>query len=195
MNILEKLLNLDYRVGDQMLFWRTDFWNKFFYYFTKLGSWYAILIIFIIILAIYLIYHLMDLERWAKKKNRLIVPFFICLLGTGLTTVVIKYLVGRARPGLDLALFLENGPSFPSAHSALILALFGFLIYCLWKFDFISQFNYILKIIISLIFVLIILLIGLSRLYLGVHFLSDVLGGYLIGLMWVFISMYLSRKR
>ena len=105
-------------------------------------------------------------------------------------TIIIKALVDRSRPGANLALYIEKLSSFPSAHAALSLAFFGFLAYCFWRFDFPLK----IRIILSVILGLIILLVGFSRIYLGVHFTSDIIAGYLTALMWVLIGMYVSRR-
>lgn len=159
---------------------RSDFWDHFFMFITFLGQWLVVLILFLFVSALFVKY----------KKKFLIKPLLISILGSGLTTILIKYLVNRDRPGGDIPLYIEKLPSFPSAHAALVLALFGFLIYCLWRFNL----NHKVKVFFMVIFSLVILLIGFSRLYLGVHYLTDVLAGYLVGLIWVLISVYLSRK-
>jgi membrane-associated phospholipid phosphatase len=179
--MLKSLIFLDNKISEGVVFLRSDFWDQFFLIFTKLGSWYVIAILFVLLSVIFYFYN----------RRSLILPFFVVIAGSGIMTIIVKYLVDRARPGAGIALYIEKLPSFPSAHAALILALFGFLIYCVWRFDF----KIAIKIILSLIFFTIIILIGFSRLYLGVHFLSDIIAGYLTGLMWVLIGMYISRSR
>jgi len=175
MNILLNIGLLDTKISENIIHLRTDFLNNFFITFTMLGVWYVILFLFICVSAIFYFY----------KKTNLILPFFIILIGSGVLTVIIKFLVDRARPSLDLAIYAEKLPAFPSAHAALILAFFGFLIYCLWKFSFGLK----IKIILTLLSILLIALVGFSRVYLGVHYLSDVIVGYLVGLMWLLITL------
>ncbi len=160
---------------------RNESLNKFFLIFTKLGDWEVILVLFVLVSVLF----------WFYKKKTLIFPFSVTIAGSVIMTTAIKYIFHNPRPDYSLALYLETGPSFPSAHSALILAFLGFLIYCLWRF----KLNLNIKIILTILFTLVIILIGFSRLYLGVHFLGDVLAGYLVGLMWVLIGMYVSRRR
>ena len=89
--------------------------------------------------------------------------------------------------------YIENGFSFPSGHAALSLALYGFLTYLAWK-----NFPQRYRIILVAIAALLVGLIGLSRLYLGLHFVSDVLVGYAIGTILlaggIFVSERLSRR-
>jgi len=186
MNIFSNLISLDFRFAESLVSIRSSFWDDFFFLFTKLGSWQVITGLFILISFIFISY----------RKKDLVFPFFISIFGSGIMVVIIKYLVDRARPGNHISLYLEQLSSFPSAHAALIFSLFGFLIYCTWRLHFRSGFklSVITKIIATFIFSLIIILVGFSRLYLGVHFLSDVLAGYLTGLLWVLIAMHISRK-
>jgi membrane-associated phospholipid phosphatase len=186
MDIFSNLIYFDSRFAKGLVSVRSLFWDDFFFLFTNLGSWQVVTGLFILISFIFILY----------RKKDLIFPLFVSIFGSGIMVVIIKYLVDRARPGGDISLYSEQLPSFPSAHAALIFALFGFLIYCAWRLHFRSSFklSIITKIIATFTFSLIIILVGFSRLYLGVHFLSDVIAGYLTGLVWVLIAMYISRK-
>jgi undecaprenyl-diphosphatase len=90
---------------------------------------------------------------------------------------IVKFIVRRPRPD-HLRLIKQGGFSFPSGHSMVSIALYGFLIYFINK----KIKNKILKIILTILLVIIIISIGLSRIYVGVHYPSDVLGGYLFAL-------------
>lgn len=181
MNIFSNLLFIDHAISLNIVYFRNDFFDQFFLLLTWLGSWQVITVIFICLSILF----------YSTKKRVLIFPLFVSILGSGIMAVIIKYLVNRGRPGVDIALYLEKLPSFPSAHAALSLALFGFLIFSFWRFNF----KLWLKISFSVILTLLIATIGFSRLYLGVHYLSDVIAGYLVGLLWLLIAMYLSRKK
>jgi len=180
MNFLRSIILTDYKIEKLVINLRDIFWNDFFIYFTKLGDWYIVLLLSILVAVLFYFY----------KKRKLILPFLIVILGSGIMTVITKLLVCRVRPGNDIALYVEKLPSFPSAHASLILAFFGFLIYCFWQFNICLKY----KIILSIVFLTIILLIGFSRIYLGVHYFSDIIGGYLVGLMWILIAIYISQK-
>ena len=187
MNIFSYLISLDHQVSVSMLSIRSPFWDSFFLAVTRLGTWQAITLFFIAV----------SIALWIYKKRSMIFPLFLAAAGSGIMTVIVKYWVDRTRPDVSLAVYLEYGPSFPSAHAVLIMAFFGFLIYLLWKLDRnldVGRLKSIMKIGLSVIFVLVILLVGFSRLYLGVHYLTDVLAGYLVGLLWVLVSIYISRQ-
>jgi membrane-associated phospholipid phosphatase len=186
MNFFYALNFIDQKISVAIVYLRSEFWDNFFYFTTSFGAWYVIVILVILVCYIF----------WLNNKKTLITPFLITVAGSGIVTVIIKFLVNRARPGGDIALYTETLSSFPSAHAALISGLFGILIYFLWRFGSKSIFgrSLLTKIILTVIFILVIILVGFSRLYLGVHYLSDVLAGYLVGLMWLLIGMHISGK-
>ena len=121
------------------------------------------------------------------KHTRRILPLLVSVGGSAITVYVLKHIFYRVRPSVE-ALYLETGSSFPSGHAAMAIALYGFLLYTIWKFDR----HYLKNSLIALLLALIIL-VGVSRLYLGVHYLSDVLAGYTIGLIWLFLSVKLHK--
>jgi membrane protein DedA with SNARE-associated domain/membrane-associated phospholipid phosphatase len=102
--------------------------------------------------------------------------------GTSLMYSVIKPLVGRARPPLALATGHFVGLSFPSGHAAQAAAVYGMLAALVAG----SSEIWTRKVTVWGVAVFVALLVGVSRLYLGAHWLSDVLGGYALGGMWLF---------
>lgn len=131
---------------------------------------------------------LSSLTLYIHKHAIYIFPLLISVSGSTLTVLIFKHIFYRTRP-LSEAFYLETSLSFPSAHTAIATALYGFLIYIIYKSD-----KHRFKFLFMTGLYLLILLIGLSRLYLGVHYLSDVLAGYLLGLIWVWINIKLSKK-
>jgi undecaprenyl-diphosphatase len=121
----------------------------------------------------------------------------VAVAGSALTTYAIKHLVNRSRPPLADMLLVDTSPSFPSGHATVAMALYGFLIYLLWSYSITTErAKYSKKIILLVIFLsILIILIGASRLYLGVHYLSDVLVGYAIGLTWILLSRLIARSK
>jgi undecaprenyl-diphosphatase len=178
---LNSIVVFDTNIQNIIFSLRSDFWNSFFFFITKFGDWSVILILFICF----------SVWLFIIKKYKLILPFLIAVIGSAVVTSIIKFLVDRQRPSFDNALYLETLPSFPSAHSTLTLVLFGFITCVVWRLNL----NLISKIILSFVFVALIFLVGFSRIYLGVHFASDVIGGYLTGLICLAIVVYFSRKR
>lgn len=102
-----------------------------------------------------------------------------------LLNVLLKELVQRPRPE-DINLVAETGFSFPSGHSMVAMAFFGLLIWLVWHYEK----DRTMRLTCCAGFSLIILLIGISRIYLGVHYASDVLAGFCISLAW--LAMYTS---
>lgn len=97
-----------------------------------------------------------------------------------------KVIIGRDRP-IDM-IIPATGYSYPSGHSMVGLAYFSFLSYLVIKYIP----NKIVKIILPIIFTITVILVGFSRIYLGVHYLSDVLAGFLLGTIYliIFINIY-----
>ena len=100
-----------------------------------------------------------------------------------------KTIFKRQRPSI-LRLVGAGGYSFPSGHAMASVAFYGFLIYIVYK----NVENKYLKFFLIFLMVLIILLIGLSRIYLGVHFASDVIGGFTLGLSYILAFIYVYEK-
>ena len=95
---------------------------------------------------------------------------------------ILKRLVQRPRP-TQYRLIDESGYSFPSGHSMVSAAVYGFLIYLIFK----KVKNRTLKWSLITILTTLIILIGISRIYLGVHYTSDVLAGFLISISYLVI--------
>lgn len=101
-----------------------------------------------------------------------------------------KNIVLRTRPD-HLRLIEETGYSFPSGHAMGSIAFYGFIIFLLSK----SKINKYLKIFLSVIIGLTIFLIGISRIYVGVHYPSDIIGGFLLGYIILISSIeFLTKK-
>lgn len=116
-----------------------------------------------------------------------IVPLLVSVAGSAATMFILKYTLERDRPLGSL--YMELSPSFPSGHATMAMALYGFILYMVWSHDREPLRNPFIAFLIVLV-----MLVGVSRLYLGVHYLSDVLAGYAVGLIWLFISIRLYRK-
>lgn len=122
-----------------------------------------------------------------KSFNRY---FTINLVAIFTSNFIVKNIIRRDRP-IDINLIIENGFSFPSGHSMVSFAFYGFLIYYLYHTDLKKPLKYGLMALLSFI----ILLIGLSRIYLGVHYASDVIGGFLLAFIYLVIYIKFIYKR
>ncbi|MBQ2946502.1 MAG: phosphatase PAP2 family protein [Bacilli bacterium] len=96
----------------------------------------------------------------------------------------------RVRP-VDINLIEETGYSFPSGHSLTAMAFYGFIIYLIRT----SNLNRRSKNIYTILFSIIILVVGLSRVYLGVHFFTDVVGAFSFSLVFLIIYTYLIKGK
>lgn len=105
---------------------------------------------------------------------------------------VTKILIGRPRPAADLVnIFVaETGKSFPSGHAFFSVVVLGMMAYLI----IIHQTKHYLKVLTVAVFIVFILWIGASRIYLGVHWMSDVIGGYVIGALFLALEIWLYRQ-
>ena len=102
---------------------------------------------------------------------------------------VLKFIVQRPRP-TDFKLIDESGYSFPSGHAMISVAFYGYLIFLIYKYIK----NKIIKFLLISLLVILIIIIGVSRIYLGVHYTSDVLAGFLISLSYLIMYISISNK-
>jgi len=119
-----------------------------------------------------------------RDRREFILPLMVTLGGSSLFNLLGKVAIHRQRPA-GVGVYAEASYSFPSGHSTTAAALYGFAVYCLWRRA--ATWGMRLNVLFAGIFL--VASIGFSRLYLGVHFLSDVLGGYLLGLLWLIIGI------
>ena len=106
-----------------------------------------------------------------------------------IVNLIFKRIIKRERP-IVLHLIEQTGFSFPSGHAMAAMSFYGFLIYLIAK----SKFNTYTKVIYIFLLSTIILLVGISRIYLGVHYASDIIGGYLTSIIYMFIYIFTVDK-
>ncbi len=121
----------------------------------------------------------------SKFDTYLIVRACIAVGGSALVVQGIKWLLARARPERLAWLGEEPQFSFPSGHSTAAVALYGFLIIFSMTT---TVFPPMIQILLFLAVLVIILFVGVSRLALSVHYASDIIGGYLMGLLWLTLA-------
>lgn len=115
------------------------------------------------------------------RRRRAFVLFVLTMLGSTILLTVLKAIFQRARPDAYFDYALPSSYSFPSGHSLSSVCFYGILAWLVTA----RMKNRAAKIAVWTLAVLLIFLIGLSRVYLGVHYPSDVLAGYAAGIVWV----------
>lgn len=147
--------------------------TNFFKIITYLGS--AYILIFIAFISLFFI-----------KKNNKYKYISINLALAFLFNQILKNIFRRTRP-LFKHLVKESGFSFPSGHAMVSFCFYGLIIY------FIHKSNLKHKRIYEILLIVIIVLIGLTRIYLGVHYFSDIIGGFLFGLLYLLLFIRLLK--
>ncbi len=107
----------------------------------------------------------------------------------GILNFLLKNIVQRPRP-TEFRIVEESGYSFPSGHSMIGMAFYGFLIYLVYRYIK----NPYLKWGLIVFLVILILSIGVSRIYLGVHYTTDVLAGFLASISYLIIYTSIIKK-
>ena len=142
---------------------------------TNISSAYALIVITILLLILI-----------KNKKIPILITFN--LIFSFLTSQLIKILLRRDRP-INISLVNAMGFSYPSGHSMVSMAYFGFIAYLVYKYiD-----NTIVKVILIITLFVSIFAIGFSRIYLGVHYFSDVLGGFLLSISYLMLFININK--
>lgn len=102
---------------------------------------------------------------------------------------ILKRILQRPRP-TEYRIIKETGYSFPSGHSMVSMAFYGYLIYLIYKYIKNKYIKWSLIVVLSAL----ICLIGISRIYLGVHYTSDVLGGFLLSISYLVIYISIIKR-
>jgi len=151
--------------------YRTPSLTSIFEFITHLGDRIAYFIAALVVAAFFYFKY----GRWKFTLQTILV-----LLLSSLSNVVLKKVINRERPTFE-HLVAVSTLSYPSGHSMSAMAFYGFLIYLSFRLSG----SWWVKAVSFISFGLLILLIGISRIYLGVHYPSDVIAGFLGGLIWV----------
>lgn len=138
----------------------------------------------LIILSICLV--LLFLHTTRKKFG---IPVTIAVVSSFLLNTILKNIFARPRPDV-LRLVTENSYSFPSGHSMINASLYTILVLLILK----NSSKKKRSVIISISLIILFLLIGISRIYLGVHYLGDVLAGWTLGVLVSFIIYLIFKK-
>jgi len=140
----------------------------------------------LIVLSVAIIFLIFKLKREAG--------FIILTLLSGVVSRVLKILIDRPRPTDDLVRIIEKAKhqSFPSGHVLFYVIFFGFLLILMYH---LKEINRTLRIAVAAISAFLIFTIPISRIYLGAHWFTDVLGSALLGILGLYALSYYYLKK
>lgn len=124
-----------------------------------------------------------------KKDRKTAILFCLNLVIVSLLNYLLKNIFTRTRPEL-INIIAESGYSFPSGHSSIAMAMYGYLIYLVNT----RCSNRKVKLVTTILLSILILLIGVSRVYLGVHYASDVTAAFLLFLGYLIVFTYITEN-
>jgi membrane-associated phospholipid phosphatase len=153
--------------------------NRFMLFITFLGTHRFLIPANLLLIA----YFLIRRHKWYSVK----VPA-IALSSLGLM-FLLKHLFGRSRPDIPL-LYEAKGLSFPSGHALMSVTFYGLLMHMIWRSVKHRGLKWTLLVLLSLL----ILVVGFSRIYLRVHYATDVIAGFSMGFIWLALSLYISHR-
>tara|TARA_R110000765_G_scaffold61812_2_gene119677 strand:- start:945 stop:1682 length:738 start_codon:yes stop_codon:yes gene_type:complete len=165
------LATYDTTITDYVISYRSPNLTSYFKFMTNVGDVYG----YLIVLVIFLLLSLLVFKRW-----KYVVQATLVLALATVSNMMLKRFIDRARPGIEHLVSVET-LSYPSGHAMSAMAFYGFLIFLVTKF----KIHKVIKYALIAILILLILSIGISRIYLGVHFPSDIAGGFIAGFIWV----------
>lgn len=117
------------------------------------------------------------------KNKKYCLLSFLNLILVVFVNQILKLLFSRPRP-FEWMITEESGYSFPSGHAMVSSAFYGMIIYLIWRTSMPKK----IKILWTVILSLLIILICISRIYLGVHYTSDVIGGVALSLSYLLVA-------
>ena len=157
-----------------------DILTDIFKVFTFFGSTAFIVTLSVLLFVVFLI---------LKKKNHAYLTASVIIISTILNNVI-KVIIMRERPEV-LKLVIETSYSFPSGHTMASVTIYGILLYLVNKTDLNSGLKNTLRVILFTLPIF----IGISRIYLGAHFATDVIGAYLVSSILLLVTTYLVDKK
>ncbi|WP_407372011.1 phosphatase PAP2 family protein [Carnobacterium sp.] len=171
----EWLNSFDQFFASPFLVNRSSVKTTFYSLITDLGGTFCILLLTVLVSLYFL----------GQKKDSKTAYWFIfnVALGAGLLNQLVKFLFQRTRPTIE-HLILQDGYSFPSGHSMASLICYGGIAFLIIQFTSKKWTKWV----VGLLAALLIIIIGISRIYLGVHFPSDVIGGFCLAGSWLLLS-------
>ncbi|MEG2198721.1 MAG: phosphatase PAP2 family protein [Anaerovorax sp.] len=198
-----EILTFDTIIRETIYTWRNHTLTAIFITITYAANWQTIVIL-----------SLLTLIPSSTRKS-FGIPLITSAILSALLYKLVKIIFARPRPHISLQLIEQGGYSFPSGHAMTGLVFYGMLIWLCYKAvkkarekpiwdgsvepckkSFVSIFlNKSFLHTMTVVFSLLIFLIGFSRIYLGVHYPTDVLGGWALGsVLFLFLTMFWEKK-
>lgn len=176
--------SFDFRVFDYLHGYVSDSTTAVMEFFTWFGSHYFLVPAYLILMFYYF---------FVKKATWLGIKVAAVSVSSLLMMFSLKYIFRRPRPA-DPLLREAAGLSFPSGHAFMSFSFFALLFYIIYK----AEIQVWTKVVLFFLLSIVVFMVGLSRIYLRVHYTTDVIAGFCMGFMWIIISLgvvHLLEKR
>jgi undecaprenyl-diphosphatase len=173
---MDKLIVFDHHIITYVQGFESEFLTAFMKFFSFIGA--TVPVIVITLLSALFLYRVLH-------HRREVLLLISTMVGSTLLNLLLKYIFQRTRPDINQIVF-EEGFSFPSGHSMAAFSLYGMLTFLLWR----HIKNRGGRGTVLTVNSLMIVLIGYSRIYLGVHYPSDVIAAYAASGFWLFTVIY-----
>jgi undecaprenyl-diphosphatase len=176
----KKIVDFDTSVTSVIHGLNSPFMTSVMKFFTFIGAGMpVVVIIMVIMLFLYQVFH---------HRSELIL-FAAAVIGSAILNALLKLIFQRARPIINRMIDI-SGYSFPSGHAMGAFTLYTILAFLLWR----HIHSFLGRVLLLIFCSFMILMIGLSRIYLGVHYPSDVLAGFLASLSWLAMFIWIFRS-
>ncbi|WP_162913197.1 phosphatase PAP2 family protein [Rhodospirillaceae bacterium SYSU D60014] len=174
----EELARFDSRIDALVGPWRTTLLVDLFAWITALGGTAALTAAALVATGF----------LWAHRRRHVILPLWVNIVGSQATTYIGKFGFGRERPDFVTEATAVS-PSFPSGHTTGAMAVYGFLAYAIVR-DLVHPRQ---RFEVTFWTAILIALIGFSRVFLSVHYASDVAAGFLVGGFWLLVGFAIAE--
>ncbi len=177
---MQAILALDTSVLQYLFSIRSSALAQILISVSNLGDTVTVIFLAIVLAFIFYIY----------KRRAEMAGLMTAVIGTASVTYVLKHLIQRTRPDALYQAYAETGYSFPSGHASASGALYGFLAFLAWR----NLKPGINRTALATLAIAFALLISFSRLYLGVHYLSDVVAGFVVGIFFAWLGAIVTKR-